>query len=70
MMTDMGEMVVGHGMDIENLHTLVNIMLQGSDQLTEQEKIQIFSIVQNSLVALGDLCNVIILYTLIYRYMK
>jgi len=40
-MTDMGEIVVGHGNDIENHHALVNIMLQGSDQLTEQENIQI-----------------------------
>ena len=42
----MGEIVVGHDTDIENYHTLVNIMLQGSDQLTEQENIQIFNMVQ------------------------
>jgi len=45
-MTDMEEIMVGHGMDIENHHTLVNIMLQGSDQLTEQENIQILNMVQ------------------------
>ena len=42
----MAQRVVGYGMDIENHHTLVNITLQGSDQLTEQENIQIFNIVQ------------------------
>jgi len=42
-----GEIVVGDAMDIENHHTLVNIiMLQGSDQLTEQENIQILNMVQ------------------------
>ena len=33
-------------MDIEHHHILVNIMLQGNDQLTEQENIQIFNLVQ------------------------
>jgi len=46
MMTNMGEIVVGHDTDIENYHTLVNIMLQGSDQLTEQENIQIWGMMK------------------------
>ena len=33
MMIDVGEMVVGHGMDFENHHTIVNVMLQGSGQI-------------------------------------
>ena len=46
MMTDMVEIVVGNGMNFENYHAFVNIMLQGSDQLTEQENIQVLNMVQ------------------------
>ena len=37
---------MGYGMDVENNYTPVNIMLQGSEQLTEQENIEILNIVQ------------------------
>ena len=46
MMTDIGETVAGHGMDIENHRTLINILLNGNDQLSEYENLQIFNIVQ------------------------
>ena len=42
-----GEIVIGPiGMDIENHHILVNIMLNDNNQLAEQGNTQIFNIVQ------------------------
>ena len=55
MMTDIGEIVMGHGMDIENHHTLVNITLQGSDQLTENHQKCNIAIPNNEVQIVVDL---------------
>jgi len=36
-MIDLGKIVVGHGMDSESHHTLINIILKVNNQLTEKD---------------------------------